>query len=233
MNPSDVIELLEANKNEKGILNWEKGGRKKRQLKSYGIGLTRLRKLAKTIGRDHELSQKLWTSDIYDARIIAMLIDEPKKMTKAEAEEQVELLTEGHLEHVFSSCDASLGKTSFVQELTHEWIHHKDIVRRSCGYGLLYELSKSKKKSVPSEAYFLERVEQIQNTFDNEHKRVQDSMIGALLGIGKRTVNLNTAALLFAKRIGPFEITSDGQSCEPFNLEKHLTSDYLKEKLEL
>ena len=45
-------------------------------LKSFGIGLTVLRKLAKQIGRDHELALQLWESDIYDAKIISLLIDE-------------------------------------------------------------------------------------------------------------------------------------------------------------
>ena len=63
MKKTEVLALLRANKNERGIQNWKKLGPKKAKLKSFGIGLTQLRKLAKQIGRDHQLAQKLWDSD--------------------------------------------------------------------------------------------------------------------------------------------------------------------------
>jgi hypothetical protein len=56
-------------------------------------------------------------------------------------------------------------------------------------------------------------------------------MGGALMGIGKRNVELNRAALDVAERIGPIDFNEDGQKCDPFDVVKHLTSDYLKKKL--
>ena len=57
-------------------------------------------------------------------------------------------------------------------------------------------------------------------------------MGGALMGIGKRNKKLNKAAIRAAESIGPIDIDcgEDG-SCEPLNVLKHLTSDYLKQKL--
>ncbi len=48
------------------------------------------------------------------------------------------------------------------------------------------------------------------------------------MGIGKRNVKLNTAAIKLATKIGPIHF-GDGH-CEPFNVLKHLQSDYLKTK---
>ena len=56
-------------------------------------------------------------------------------------------------------------------------------------------------------------------------------MGGALLGIGKRNLVLNTVALKLAKKVGPIAIKSGVSKCEPFDVTKHLTSDYIKEKL--
>ena len=53
-------------------------------------------------------------------------------------------------------------------------------------------------------------------------------MGGALIGIGKRTPELNAAALQVATSIGPIEY-SNGTS-DTLDLEKHLTSNYLKKK---
>ncbi len=231
MNLTQVISLLKANQNESGIQKWKQRSSRIDRLKSLGIGLTVLRKLAKQIGRDHELALQLWKSDIYDVKIIALLIDEPKKMTWEQAELQVEHLNQGHLVHVFSSCGTPLANTPFVVELVSKWVNSKDKIRRSCAYGLLYEISKSKKKSTPDDSFFLERIEYIRTSFPSENNAVLGSMGGALFGMGKRSTRLNTAALEVAKTIGPIQIESSGSNCEPFDVVKHLTSDYVKEKL--
>ena len=168
MKVEDVLQLLARNENQRGIENWEKRYSGRDGLKSFGIGLTVLRKLAKKIGRNRELALELWTSDYYDAKVIALLIDDPKQITREQAEEQVDDLNQGFLAHVFSSCDASLAKTSFAKDLAGDWIKSDSKIRRSCGYGLVYELSKSKKKDAPSEEYFHACIDLIENTFANE-----------------------------------------------------------------
>ena len=79
MNTTEVLDLLEANKNDRGIENWGKLGANTGNLKSFGIGLTQLRKLAKQIGRDRDLAMSLWKGDVYDGKVIALLIDDPKE----------------------------------------------------------------------------------------------------------------------------------------------------------
>ena len=197
--------VLKANRNERGIQNWKKLGVQTGKLKSFGIGLTVLRKLAKQVGRDHALALELWESDVYDAKIIALLVDDPKQITRAQAEAQVEKLQQGLLAHVFSSCDAALGKTPFVVELADDWIGSRDAERRRCGYGLLYEVSKSKKKSAPADVFFLEHIEHIRTSFHGEKRLVQAAMGGALMGMGKRSARLNAAALKVARAIGPIQ----------------------------
>ena len=166
-------------------------------------------------------------------KIIALLIDDPKKNTRGQAEVQVDHLRLGHLAHVFSSCDAALAKTDFAIDLASDWITTESAIRKSCGYGLIYELSKSKKKSIPDDNFFLELVEHIRSNFHNEHISVQGSMGGALLGIGKRSAILNRATLELAKELGPIQLESEGKYCEPLNVVKHLTTDYIKNKLGL
>lgn len=55
----EVIDLLDANSNERGVKNWGKLGPETKGLKSYGFGLTQLRNLNKKIGRDHGLALQL------------------------------------------------------------------------------------------------------------------------------------------------------------------------------
>jgi 3-methyladenine DNA glycosylase AlkD len=227
MTKTEVMALLRENKNERGIAHWKK---QPRELKSFGIGLTQLRKLAKKVGRDPKLAQTLWRSDVYDAKVIGLLIDDPKQMTREQAEKQVEELNAGMLCHVFASCDATLAKAPFAFDVMCDWMESEDDTRRRCGYTLLYELSKKKSKALTDE-FFLERVQHIQDTIHDEEMWVRESMNGALFGIGKRNVKLNKAAIKAVKAIGPVDIDyGDDNSCEPLDVLKHLTSDYLKKK---
>lgn len=230
MNEQDVVKLLEQNKNERGIENWLKLHGDAHSLKSFGLGLTQLRKLAKQVGRSHELAQQLWLSEYYDVKVIALLIDEPKKITKAQAESQVEALEGGYLAHVFSSCDATLAKTSFAVELSDEWIDSKDEVRMRCGYGLLYETSKSKKKSAPDNDYFFAHIEKIKNNYSQAPIDVLMAMGSALQGMGLRNIELHKKALPLAKEIGPIHFSD---TCESYDVAKNLTSDYVKKKFNL
>ncbi|MDM4018493.1 DNA alkylation repair protein [Roseiconus lacunae] len=230
MKKSDVLKLLKENANERGIAHWNKRGQKDSNLKSYGIGLTQLRKLAKQIGRDHELAMQLWKSDYYDAKVVGLLIDEPKKITKEQAERQVEDLRGGYLTHVFASCDATLAKAPIAFELACEWIDHDDPIRRQCGYGLIYELTKKKPKGM-DDAFLLALVDRIRAEIHDEQMWVRESMNTALMGIGKRNKRLHQAALKAAKAIGRVDIDyGDDNSCEPLNVIKHLNSDHLKKK---
>ncbi len=131
---------------------------------------------------------------------------------------------------MFSSCDATLAKAPFVVELADKWIKSKDPVRRRCGYGLLYEISKSKKKSAPKDEYFLDHIAHIEKTYPKQTTNALMAMAGALMGIGKRNKKLNTAALKVARKIGPVDFDPDGR-CDPMDVTKHLTSDYIKDKL--
>ncbi len=233
MTKTEVMALLEKNKNERGIENWLKmGPSKTAKLFSFGIGLSQLRKLAKKVGRDHKLAMELWKGDNYDAKIIGLLIDEPKKLTRAQAEKQVEQLHGGLLAHVFSSCDATLPKAPFAFELANTWLDSDDAIRRSCAWGLIYEFSKFKGKKAPSDAFFMQCILRIRETIQAEENMwVREAMNGALMGIGKRTKPLNRAAIKAVKAIGPVDIDyGDDNKCEPLDVMKHLTSDYLRKK---
>ena len=227
MTKTEILAILKKNRNERGMKHWKDRFAKDSQLKSFGIGLTQLRKIAKQVGRDHRLAQKLWQSDVYDAKVLGLLIDDPKQITREQAEQQVEELEVGMLAHVFASCDATLAKTPFAPELAGDWMNSKDSMRRQCGYTLLYELSKKNIKAM-DDAYFMNQIADIESKIEKEEMMVKVAMAGALLGIGKRNILLNSAAVKIAKRLGP--VPCGEGNCEPFDLYKHLTSEYVRKK---
>jgi len=164
MTKTEVLDLLKENRDARGEANWKEMGDRTGGLTSFGIGLTKLRAIAKQVGRDHDLALKLWNERNHDAKIIGLLIDDPKQLTRDQVEKQVDGAGPGMLSHVLSSCDATLPKSPIAFEIAKGWMASKDPVRRSCGYGLVYELAKDKKDKRLTDEFFLGCVEKIGNT---------------------------------------------------------------------
>ncbi len=55
-----------------------------------GIKIPQLRRLAKQLGRDHELALALWETGIAEARILASMVDEPARVTAAQMDDWVQ-----------------------------------------------------------------------------------------------------------------------------------------------
>jgi 3-methyladenine DNA glycosylase AlkD len=231
MTKTEVLDLLAANQDARGLAHWKKMGDRTGGLSSFGIGVTRLRAIAKRVGRDHAHARELWNEPNHDAKIIGLLIDDPKQLTREQVEEQADGAGAGVLSHVLSSCDATLPKSPIAFDVAKRWMTSKDPVRRSCGYGLVYELAKDKKDKRLTDEFFLGCIDKIGKTIAKEEPRVRAGMGGALLGIGKRNKKLNAAATEAAKAIGPIDFSDGDRKCEPMDVLKHLTSDYLRHKL--
>jgi 3-methyladenine DNA glycosylase AlkD len=223
MNKSEVLDLLEKNKNQRGIDNW---GKMKIPLKSFGIGMTQLKKLAKQIGRNHELALELWETSVYESKLLATLIDEPKKVTEEQVDKQVKELEFWMMSYAY--CSNLLPKTSFVKEKAVAWATSDDKLLRRCGYALLYELSKDKKVE---DEYFEPYLEIIENSIQKEDNFVKDAMNMALFGLGKRSAKMNTKSLDIAKSIGKIVVDYGDNSCEAIDCVKHLSNEKLIQKL--
>jgi 3-methyladenine DNA glycosylase AlkD len=230
MTKTEVLDLLRQNRDAKGEANWKKrsdtGG-----LASFGIGLIKLRAIAKKVGRDHDLALKLWSEKNHDAKIVALLIDDPKALTREQMEAQVEGADPGLISHTLTACGATLPKSPIAFDLACEWMKSKDHVRRRCGYGLVFELAKDKKDKRLTDEFFLGVIEKIGKTIAKEENYVRVAMGGALLGAGRRNKKLNAAAIKVAKAIGPIVWTDEGKKCAPFEVLKHLTSDFTRKKV--
>lgn len=231
MTKTEVLDLLAENRDVRGEANWKQMGDRTGGLTSFGIGLTKLRAIAKHVGRDHDLALRLWNEGNHDAKIVGLLIDDPKRLTRDQVEKQVDGAGPGMLAHVLSSCDATLPKSPIAFEIAKDWMASTDPVRRSCGYGLVYELAKDRKDKRLTDEFFLGCVETIGKTIANEESRVRVGMGGALMSIGKRNKRLNAAAIALARAIGPIHFSDGNKKCEPMNVLKHLTSDSLRDKL--
>ncbi|MCL4436006.1 MAG: DNA alkylation repair protein [Thaumarchaeota archaeon] len=164
---------------------------------TYGVTIPDLRKIAKEIGKDHHLAQRLWDSQIHEARILASMVDEPKKVTEEQMERWVRDFDSWD---VCDQCCMNLfEKTSYPHQKAVEWSNRKEEFVKRAGFVLMARLAVTDKKAGDSE--FLKFLPLIMSGATDDRNYVKKAVNWALRQIGKRNVVLNEAAINTANEI--------------------------------
>jgi len=82
-----IISQLKEKANTKSVEGMAKFGMT--STNRLGISVPDMRKLAKQIGKNHDVAMELWDSQISEAQIVAALIAEPEKLTEKQMEHWV------------------------------------------------------------------------------------------------------------------------------------------------
>ncbi len=225
MNLNEIKAWLEENKDERGIRSWEKAGLSK--MSTYGIGLTRIKDYCKKIKKDVSLARELWAQPVYDMKIISVLVDDPKQLTRERVEEQLNDLDFWMMSYAYVS--NLLSAVPFKKELVLEWINEKNDLKRRIGFNLLAGMIKGEK---PVNTEFASAIiDRIEKELQGEENFVKDAMNNCLLGLGQINKELNEKALAVAKRLGKVEVDYGFNSCQAPDCVKHLSSPRLQAKL--
>jgi len=84
MRCDDILDKLKSLSNPKAIEGMAKYGITPER--TYGVSIPNLRKITKEMGKDHELAERLWESNIRETRILASMIDNPEVVTEEQME---------------------------------------------------------------------------------------------------------------------------------------------------
>lgn len=218
MTVDQIVEWLNENRDERGIKAWER--LKYPRLSTYGIGLTKLRKFAKGIKKDANLARELWVKPVYDMKIISILVDEPKKLTRERLEEQIIDLDFWMLSYAYTG--SFLAMSPIRSEVTYEWLNSKDDLKRRIAFSMIVGVLNAEKPL--NEEFASSLIDRIEKEIQSEENFVKDQMNYALFGLGKMTKALHTKALAVAKKIGKVDVDYGDNSCEAPDCVKHLTS---------
>jgi 3-methyladenine DNA glycosylase AlkD len=165
--------------------------------KVFGVSTPDLRKMAKEIGKNHDLAQELWSTGILEARAIAALIDEPRKVT----EKQMELWVRDF--DNWAACDGCcmnlFDKTSFAWKKVVEWSKRKREYEKRAAFALMAVLAVHDKEA--EDKQFLSVLPIIKREATDERNFVKKAVNWALRQIGKRNLALNKKAIQTAKEI--------------------------------
>jgi 3-methyladenine DNA glycosylase AlkD len=166
---------------------------------TLGISMPVLRGMAKALRpaakRDpdgvHALAQRLWDSDVHEARILAALVDVPALVTREQADAWVADIDSWDV--CDQLCGALLGATPFAWAASEEWAaDEREFVRRA-GFVLMAVLA-VRDKNGPNDP-FLHFLTIVERGATDERNFVKKAVNWALRQIGKRNRELNAAAV--------------------------------------
>ena len=163
---------------------------------TLGISIYDLRKIAKEIGKDHELALRLWESGIHEARILAGFVDEPEKVTEVQLEKWVKDFDSWD---TVDQVSALIAHTPFVIKKIHEWSKRKEEFVKRTAFSLIAEVGWWDKGM--GDRDFEQFFPLIKEAATDGRNFVRKAVNWALRNIGKRNKALNRRAIAAAKEI--------------------------------
>ncbi|MFA5355160.1 MAG: pantetheine-phosphate adenylyltransferase [Candidatus Paceibacterota bacterium] len=164
---------------------------------TLGISVPYLRGLAKQIGKNHELAIELWNSEIHEARLLAVFIADPCKLTEKEMESMAKDIDSWDI--CDQTCSCLFGDTPFAEKKIFEWTRRKREFVKRAGFVLMAVLAVHDKSA--EDSFFERFFPIIKREAQDDRNFVRKAVNWALRQIGKRNRNLNKKAIKAGKNI--------------------------------
>jgi 3-methyladenine DNA glycosylase AlkD len=162
-----------------------------------GVSVPDMRKIAKAVGKDHDLAIKLWKTNIPETKIVAAMIDEPEKVTENQMEEWVKDINSWDV--CDQVCMNLFEKTALAWKKIFDWSQREEEFVKRTSFALIACLAWHDKEMANEK--FDKLLQVIKNGATDERNFVKKAVNWALRNIGKRNLLLNSDAIKTAKEI--------------------------------
>ena len=164
---------------------------------AFGVSVYELRRVAKELGRDHELALALWATGNHEARLLASMVDDPAQVT---ADQMEAWAAEFDSWDVCDQVTSNLfDKTPFAYDKVREWSAARDEWVKRAAFATAAALAVQDKKA--ADEPFLEMLELCRREAGDDRNYVKKAVNWALRNIGKRDLRLHAAAIATAEAI--------------------------------
>jgi len=163
--------------------------------RALGVSMVKLKLLARPLRGRHELALALWEQGIYEARLLAALIDDPKQVTAAQMDRWADQFDNwGDCD---TACFALFDRTPHAWQKVDEWaLRDEEFVRRAA-FATLASLTVHDKQATDEQ--FLARLPLIEAAADDARNFVKKAVNWALRSVGKRSARLHAQAIELAE----------------------------------
>ncbi|MCX7420872.1 MAG: DNA alkylation repair protein [Planctomycetia bacterium] len=176
----------------------------------FGVLTSEIAKLQKQIKVDHALAMELWETGNAEARVLALLVADPEKLTRADANR---LVKDGPMRFVGCYLSGLLARSLIAEATMRAWMKSPDEFTREMGYGIFAVRLKNDPDSV-SDADAEQVLATIEKQLHRSPNWARYAMNGALISIGIFKPSLRKQAIEAARRIGKVEIDHGETNCK-------------------
>ncbi len=212
MNVPSALKVLEVNGSEQTRKTYGRHGVRGAM---FGVPASVLAKLAKQIGRDHEIACALWGTGIHEARLLATMTADPARLSARE----IDAWRRSSENHVVGEALARLvAQVPRGREIVDQWIDSGDELTSSSGWTAMYSQVVGDGNVGPeltrSELELTGLLVRIEREIHAAPNRTRYAMNSALIGIGMRSAAMEQLAVAAAERIGPVSVDHGLTDCK-------------------
>ena len=223
MNFESVIDFFEENRNQANIETQNRF--KIGNVNKYGIKVPILRKLAKEIGKDHDLAGKLWEHGFLESRLLAIFIEDYNLISEEQMDKWVndfdswDIVDQACI-NLFVNMPMAISKIPVWAKADEEFV-------KRTAFSLIAVIAVHDKKS--EDKYFEEFFPLIIEGSDDNRNFVKKAVNWAIRSIGKKNIYLNQRAIELSYNL----LEKDSKSAKWIakNAIKELESEKVQNKL--
>ena len=164
---------------------------------AVGVSMADMKAVAARLGRSHPLAEALWATGLYEARIVASMIDEPERVTLEQMERWC------HDFDNWAICDTVcfhlFDRTPHAWIKVEQWAAQPDEFVKRAAFALLWGLARHDRDA--TDAQFAAALRLIECEATDERPLVKKSVSMALRSIGKRNPVLHASARTVAESL--------------------------------
>lgn len=193
---ADLIAELEANATGNAEASMKRFGIVTAD-RALGMSVDAIRAIAKPHRKQHGLALNLWETGIYEARFLAVFVDDPAQVTQDQMDSW-----RGDFDN-WATCDTAcfhlFDKTPHAFDAIDRWAPLEGEFDRRASFALLASVALHAKK-LPDQP-FIDRLALIETYAGDPRNFVKKAVNWALRGIGNRSAGCHRAALAVAERL--------------------------------
>lgn len=164
---------------------------------AWGTPMSRIKAIAKPLGRDHALALKLWDTGWYEARLLASMVDDPAQVTPSQMDRwRRDFDNWGVTDTV---CFNLFDRTPHAPAMIRKWAKLNDEFGRRAAFALMACLALHRSDAPDKE--LLEFLPLIEQASTDERNFVKKAVNWALRALGGRNAKLHVASVALATKL--------------------------------
>jgi 3-methyladenine DNA glycosylase AlkD len=164
---------------------------------AFGVPMATLQRLAKRLGRDHDLAAALWATGNYEARTVAAYVEEPERVTARQMDRWCRDFDNWGI--CDTVCFVLFDRTPHAFAKVAQWSARRAEFEKRAAFALLASLALHDKQA--PDKPFTACLPLVERAAADERNFVKKGVSWALRAVGRRSPALNRQSLAVARRL--------------------------------